>query len=143
MQSQTEAPQKKDATMLTIIFAVLFIVFIKSGDLLSSYWRSYICLQTGLCLVAARIGKERSIGFSKAFFISFFLTPIIGFIFIFNSPKLKDEEYKEKMLERAAASAPALSIAEELTKLNELRKEGVITDDEFAIQKERLLNAQS
>ncbi|MCF8448952.1 MAG: SHOCT domain-containing protein [Taibaiella sp.] len=56
---------------------------------------------------------------------------------------MKDDEYKEKMLERAAASAPALSVAEELTKLNELRKEGVITDDEFAIQKERLLNAQS
>lgn len=141
MQSQAEAPQKKDATMLTIVFAVLFIVFVFSADLLSSYLRSYICLQTVACLLAARLGRERSIGFSKAFFISFFLTPIIGFILIFNSPKLKDEEYKEKMLERAAASAPALSIAEELTKLNELRKEGVITDYEFAFQKDKLLNS--
>jgi hypothetical protein len=96
-----------------------------------------------VCLLAARLGRERSIGFSKAFFISFFLTPIIAFVFVFNSPKLKDEEYKEKMLERAAASAPALSVAEELSKLNDLRKEWIISEDEFAIQKKRLLNAQS
>jgi hypothetical protein len=54
---------------------------------------------------------------------------------------LKDEEYKQKMLERAGANAPTLSVAEELSKLNDLRKEGTISHDEFAIQKDRLLNS--
>jgi hypothetical protein len=86
------------------------------------------------------IGKGEKYRIFESFFISFFLTPIIGFVFIFNSPNLKDKEYKQKMLERAAASAPTLSVAEELSKLNDLRKDGIISDDELTIQKDRLLN---
>lgn len=41
----------------------------------------------------------------------------------------------------AAAPAPRVDVAEELVKLNELRKSGALTEEEFAAQKARLLDA--
>jgi hypothetical protein len=68
--------------------------------------------------------------------------PIVGAIFTLVSPRLRDEEYKEKMLEMTtkAASAKTASVADELLKLNELRKDGALTDEEFLAQKEKLLS---
>jgi hypothetical protein len=39
-----------------------------------------------------------------------------------------------------AGAAPAVDVADQLRKLAELRDQGVLTDDEFAAQKAKLLN---
>ena len=38
------------------------------------------------------------------------------------------------------AAAPAVDPIEQLTKLGELHKQGVLTDEEFAVQKSKILN---
>lgn len=45
----------------------------------------------------------------------------------------------EAQPEPEAAAAPAVSLADELTKLAALRDQGILTDDEFAAQKAKLL----
>ena len=45
------------------------------------------------------------------------------------------------MLEVAENNVPGTSVADQLYKLNELRKDGVITENEFNAQKEKLLNS--
>jgi hypothetical protein len=94
-----------------------------------------------ISLMAAFLGKERKIGFARAFFLSFFATPVIGFIVTLSSPRINDERYKQKMMEIAQGKAVVADVADQLQKLNELRKEGVLTDVEFQQQKEKLLNS--
>ena len=59
-------------------------------------------------------------------------------------PEVSPEETKAVPLPPPPASTPPpASLADELTKLNELRDKGVLTDAEFADQKEKLLNADA
>jgi len=136
---QNENAAGKDAVTLTIIFAIIVILTAYFADSFSLLFRTFIISHTFACLAAARIGKERRIGFTKAFFITFVTSILVGFVIIFNSPRIRDEEYKEKMLELTGSRAPATSVADELAKLNELKKEGVITEEEFVAQKAKLL----
>lgn len=134
-------PKSKDDTIVIILlidFAGILLLFFMNS--LSLYLRAAGIMSLVFCLVVARLGKDRKIGFSRAYFTSFFLSPIIGLIITLSSAKLIDEEYKEKMLEIAEQNASASSLADELYKLNELRKEGVLTEEEFTMQKAKLLN---
>ena len=40
-----------------------------------------------LCFVAGAVGNDRKIGFAAAFFLSLFLSPLVGLIIVFNSDK--------------------------------------------------------
>jgi len=54
---------------------------------------------------------------------------------------LQDEAYQERLFEVSSQLASSSSVADQLHKLNELRKDGVLTDDEFESQKYKLLNS--
>ncbi len=140
MDQQEQLKEKKDSSSLIIIFCIIVAVFafFSSVDV---FWKKLVISNVILSLVVGGIGKERKIGFSNAFLWSFLLSPLVGVLIAFNSPKIKDEEYKSRMMElTGGGNAMTASVADELHKLNELKKEGVISEDEFNAQKDKLLN---
>jgi hypothetical protein len=138
MTTENKMP-KSDSSSLIMIFAALLVAMVISADALSPGMRYLVVSHVCLAMVGGLLGKERKVGYNKAFFISLICSPIIGFILIFNSPRLKDEEYKQQILNQTGVKQ--YSPAEELVKLNDLRKQGVITDEEFDEQKAKILNA--
>ena len=140
MKTEQEERSNADLTIVAILVGVALFIIVCFLDSLGVYFRTISIMYILLCFVVGIIGKDRNIGFPVAFFISLLLSPIIGLIITLSSSKMKDEEYKEKMLEIAENKAAPSSVADQLHKLNELRKEGVLTDEEFYEQKEKLLN---
>jgi hypothetical protein len=51
-----------------------------------------IAINIGICLLIANAGGKRKIGFGWSFFFCIFLSPIIGGIITFLSPKLFENE---------------------------------------------------
>ena len=87
-----------------------------------------------LCIGVGAIGKNRKIGFWGAFLISFFLTPIIGIIIALISP-----ERDRPVIKDQSKTDTAISVADELKKIQELKDAGTITDEEFTDLKNKLL----
>lgn len=52
-----------------------------------------------LSILFGREGSKRKIGFLKAFLLSFFLSPLVGFAFLLISPLEEDEDFKSELLE--------------------------------------------
>jgi len=50
------------------------------------------------CAVAGFVGSDRECGFGKAFFVSFFFSPIIGLIYAFASTKNSTIEFQNRMM---------------------------------------------
>jgi hypothetical protein len=65
-------------TYLIIIEAIVLIVF---------------------SIIIGIIGSRRKIGFAGAFFLSLFLTPIVGLLFVYSSDKKPDEVYDEREID--------------------------------------------
>jgi tetratricopeptide (TPR) repeat protein len=59
----------------------------------------YILSYLATCFIVATIGKNRELGFLKAFLFSFFLSPVIGGLIALNSDKIKPQEYDPKFYE--------------------------------------------
>jgi hypothetical protein len=88
------------------------------------------------------IGSGRKIGFGGAFFLSLFLSPLIGLIITLVSKNKEDEAYKEKTLKAQQDQQSATkSIADELEKLKKIRDENSITDEEFHKLRDKLINS--
>jgi hypothetical protein len=107
----------------------------------------------GLSFLAGYIGSERKIGFWGGFLLSIFLSPLIGFIVVALSKVRMEEEYEEEILQTQIqqqktlekiseqnASGNQISISDELMKLKELQERGILTEEEFEMQKRKLLN---
>ncbi len=140
MDAQKDKSQK-DMQAISVVVGIGLLLLLMTTSVISDSLKMacYGCIISAF--VAGRIGRERKIGYSSAFFLTLFLSPIVGFILTLNSPKINEEEYKERMLEIAEQNnATPSSVPDQLHKLNELRKEGVLTDEEFNQQKEKLLN---
>lgn len=86
------------------------------------------------------------------FLCCLFLSPLIGAIIIFTSKSLETEKREQQALalqkqqtaalqQMQKAQQPQVSTAEEIKKLADLRDGGHLTEEEFAQQKARLLNA--
>jgi hypothetical protein len=106
----------------------------------------------GLSFIAGYIGSDRKIGFWGGFLLSVFLSPLIGFIVVALSKVSQQEEYEEeilqtqiqqqKTLERISeqtAAGTQLSISDEILKLKDLQERGILSEDEFETQKQKLL----
>jgi hypothetical protein len=106
-----------------------------------------------LSFVLALIGNNRTIGFFATLLISFFLSPLIGFVVLLFSKNIQDEEYKANVLKQLESSKEksvpvvAKSVQEknsdnltQLEKLFDLKEKGIITVEEFEQQKAKLLN---
>lgn len=105
--------------------------------------------------VAGIIGSGRKIGFWGAFLLSIILSPLIGLIFALVSKSKETEEYDKRMLEAQRRQQEALymisqekqinpsslSITYELEKLVELKNDNIISEDEYQIFKDKLLNS--
>ncbi len=134
--SKSNPAPKETLILITLIYFAM-LVFIASY--LTMFWVLVFTLSYIFTVAAGMIGKDRKIGFWPAFLIASFI-PVLGFIFALISPKKEDEAYRERMMEIAEQNN-ASSVADQLYRLNELRKEGVLSDEEFAMQKDRLLNS--
>lgn len=55
-----------------------------------------------LTLVVTAIGDKRKIGSLGAFFISLFLSPLIGFIVVLSSKRKDTEEFEKALLAKAS-----------------------------------------
>ena len=119
----------------------------------------WLLLAVLVALLADSRGRS-GVGF---FFLSALLSPLLGLIVVLVTKNPKDEAEKEALRREnherelesikaiAAAAAkpaapalgpqPATSVADELQKLAKLRDSGILTDGEFAVQKERLLSS--
>ena len=100
------------------------------------------------------VGSKRKIGFWKSFFLSLFLTPLIGLVVVLNSKNIEKEEYENKLLQVQQNQQEALSklsqekpsnasvgsIAEELEKLTKLKNDNIISEEEFLKLKDKLIN---
>jgi len=131
---------EKDLKTIVIILAIGLLVVLLVSDVLPFIMKVALVISICTSFLVGHAGSKRKIGYTKAFIVSLVFSPIIGFIVVFNSEKLVDEAYRDKMLELAGNKAqPETNVADQLHKLNELRKEGVLTDEEFQLQKEKLL----
>lgn len=130
---------RKDVVIISAILGLLTLAGTLTASSISSNAQSMILGWLALCFVVGLLGIERKIGYGWAFIASFFLSPLVGFVLTMVSPKFKDEEYKQKMFEVADRATSTLA-ADQLFKLNELRKEGVLTEEEFQSQKQKILN---
>jgi hypothetical protein len=139
-RTEQQIAAEKDGISIAYILMALGLIAVFATDT-SPFLRGYCVASMVISLMLSYAGRERKIGFFKAFLLSSVFSPVIGIIFIFTSPRLKDEEYKERMLQATAIRPDTPNIADQLQKLNELRKEGVLTDEEFENQKHKLLNA--
>jgi len=139
MNKQEDVTAKKDAVAICGVISILLIGSLFMLSEISFTTRIICTLSIVLSLIIGNMGKERKIGFGPAFFISLFLSPVVGIIITANSPRFEDEEYRERILRIAASGKQPANVADELFKLNELRKEGVLSEEEFAAQKQKLL----
>ena len=83
-----------------------------------------------VCALVGTIGIGRQIGFFLSFVIALLTTPVVGLIVTVLSNKNTSE----------INSSSTGNISDELLKLNELKEKGVLTEDEFVKQKNRILN---
>ena len=82
--------------------------------------------------VIAGMGNKRLIGPIIPFFVSIFLSPIVGLIVVLIS--------KDRQTDRFEKTTTAKSASEELIKINELREKGIVSTDEFDTLKKKIIN---
>lgn len=81
--------------------------------------------------IVAFLGSTRKIGAMGAFAASIVLSPLIGFlVVIFSKPVPKEFNTLQE-----------ISVSDEISKLNTLYNDGVLTKEEFDIQKSKVLNS--
>lgn len=118
-----------------------FVIFTKKTIMIVFAWLLF-------AFIVAIIAAERRIGFWAALILSLIFSPVIGLIITVISPSLKDERYKASLLaiqreqqESISKIGTTKSVAEEITRFAELKNQGLITDDEFQLQKRKLLES--
>lgn len=67
-----------------------------------------------LCIVNSAIGNTRKIGGFEAFVISLFLSPFVGWLFIFNSTKKDEIEFRLRLLKALTPDIQQTVNAEEV-----------------------------
>lgn len=80
--------------------------------------------------IVAYLGSTRKIGAMGAFAVSFVLSPLIGFLVVIFSKPVPSEIRVQ----------PVASVSDEIGKLNVLYKDGVLTKEEFEIEKAKILS---
>ncbi len=97
-----------------------------------------------LSFVAGAIGNERRIGFASAFFLSLFLSPLVGLICALASKSKSQIQFENAIINETKRSALELSkvakssFTDELFKLKTLLDSGLITIEEFENEKEKI-----
>lgn len=93
-----------------------------------------ILIYIAVCAFVGTIGIDRQIGFWLTFVITIFTTPIVGLIVAaLSSKKTVNVSVKNSEVE-------PIDITDKLLKLNDLKEKGILTEEEFLQQKEKILN---
>jgi hypothetical protein len=130
--SKRESDNKALIAILIILCAIAFF-FIDS-----IFVKLYLIYLLVFSFVCAAIGKERRIGYYNAFYLSFFFGGLVGLIVALTSRRLDDIP--------GTGTAQNInintntSITDELIKLDHLRSNGIISEEEFIKLKERLIS---
>lgn len=109
-------------------------------------------------IVVGLIGSGKQIGGIPAFLISLILSPLVGFIIVLFSKSTVDVKREKELLEtqkkqaellekieqkaQPAEGGTKLDIAAELEKLVSMKKENLLTEDEFQQAKKKLLGTE-
>ena len=152
--SQNKVVKKDTAILAYIVMAgLLILMFMSYGDasylggiIISDFVRMLLIINIISSGVIGLIGRNRRIGFGGAFFLSLLASPVVGLIATLISPTREDEAYKERMMELTEQGTQTQQVsssntADQLYKLNELRKDGVLTQEEFDSEKAKILAA--
>lgn len=110
----------------------------------------YLMIWVVLSVIVGIISTDKKMGFIGGFMLSLILSPLIGFIITLFSKSLEQEKREQELLETqkeqtrllAEKSDNSISIADELEKLATLKDKGIITESEFQLGKEKLLNTK-
>ena len=92
------------------------------------------------------IGSNRKIGFWGAFFLSFILSPLIGLIFSLTSKTNEQQKYEERSFEikkNEFKPTKNVSVADEIEKLQSLRNNNIISEEEFVRIKNKIINSNT
>ncbi|MGE8380760.1 MAG: SHOCT domain-containing protein [Sphingobacterium sp.] len=95
-------------------------------------------------LAVGAIGVNRNIGFAGAFFLSLFLSPVIGLIFTLVSKSDDQVKFETELLSNTkkqtdrVLEARGKSFTDDLFKLKSLLDSDLITREEFEMEKENL-----
>lgn len=97
-----------------------------------------------LSMVVGLIGSDKSIGFWGAFLISIILSPLIGLIVVVLSNSKQDVpptviNNNIPIPPKPSNDEPALDLPDRIKKFKDLLDAGAITQEEYDIQKKRLL----
>lgn len=106
-----------------------------------------------LSFILGAVGSSRSTGFWGTFFLSLFLSPLIGFIVLLFSKDNADEVYKQKLLKQQQQIIEINKLKgqtqiqpkkegklEKLEKLFEMKEKGILSDDEYDEEKKKILS---
>lgn len=101
-----------------------------------------------LSFIIAFIGSDRKIGYFGTLVLSLLLSPIIGAIFALASQRVSNTttyktpvyESKDDYAATTIIETNTLSKVEQLEKLGELKEKGILTNDEFIKEKEKILS---
>jgi phosphate/sulfate permease len=103
------------------------------------------------CIIVGAIGSNRKIGFAGAFFLSLFLSPLIGLIISLFSKSKSDIAFQDELLETQKSQTQTIdklliqqekiSISDEIQKAKNLLDIGAINQEEFDKIKKRLMDS--
>jgi hypothetical protein len=80
--------------------------------------------------IPEKLGTKREIGYYKSTAACFFLSPIVGLLIPLSSPKL-EKHNKANVKQRKKENTLRQDILDKKIKLNELKRSGLLTDEEF------------
>ncbi|MBO0938687.1 SHOCT domain-containing protein [Fibrella sp. HMF5335] len=100
-----------------------------------------------LSLFVGLIGSSRKIGFWSAFFLSLFLSPLLGLIFTIVSKSQSQEAFEQRTLDLHHKQLQTMqqgsfvrpSVSDELRKLKQLADEGLLSSAEYEAQRSKIL----
>jgi len=87
-----------------------------------------VALYLALCAGVGVLGEKRHIGAGLAFFLSLILSPLIGLIIVALSS-----------INDSSGNAKISSLKDDLKEITELRKTGVLSEEEFLQAKTKIL----
>lgn len=100
--------------------------------------------------IVGLLGSQRNIGFFTAFFLSIFLSPIIGVLIVCFSTDPKDDKKHEQIVNMQKEQIAELhnlnkvtleqSIPQQIKEAKELLDNGTISEEEFKVLKEKILS---
>jgi hypothetical protein len=93
---------------------------------------AYFLITLPFSIILTRAGAKRTIGAGGAFFITFLFSPLVGLVAVILSEKN----------DSTSGKLSSLQYLEQLHKLKALQSEGVLTEKEFEIEKQKLFELQ-